>query len=112
MEGTTSMDRVAGLLSNKDGQENYLEWLKSDVTQMLLAASRELAHPNMNSVADASVALHENGRIIGAYQVLDFLCDPQKRAAVSQTGIDVTQKENPLKPTYGAEEILKETAHE
>jgi hypothetical protein len=92
---------VRGMLSEAKGQETFLEWLGSGVTQKMLACARLFAKPK---IVPTDTASWELGRCFGANQILDFMSSPS-----DWVGRDVAQ------PTmsgrlamYGAEEILKE----
>lgn len=71
-------------LSSKEGQEAYLAWIGSPLTQKVLSAARELARPRYASAQDCTIAYGES---IGAHTIIDFLTNPLGRAADRMQGI-------------------------
>lgn len=74
------IDTVTDFLRTAKGQETFLEWLKSDTTQLLLGAARELARPRMPSTSDAVSVGAALGESVGANMIVDFLSNPQSVA--------------------------------
>ena len=93
---TNSQTRVEELLATPEGQRGFLEWLGSDLTQLLIAASRERARPYVSAQESSDLSL---GRSIGANEVLDYMILPMGRH-------EKDTQLNKLKPTYGSEKIL------
>lgn len=98
-------ESVGELLSSAEGQRKYLEWIRNDVTQLLLQAARELARPEPLFSPDASAALYQHGVSVGANTVIDFLASPE-------SGLRTVASARPVLPEadYGSRGILKETA--
>ena len=96
----TSTERVSEMLSTEGGQKNFLEWAGSEVTQLMLAAARELTQPGIPASSDAGAIGLALGKVIGAAMVVDYLSHPYRERV-----------EQELTPGYGAESILKENGY-
>lgn len=117
-----AQDTLASMLATAEGQEAYIKWFGSDITQHYLAKMRQLSRPVllMNSGAGALDRAEELGRIAGVNQILDLIERPH--IVGSQTAIPLSTEtagirpEDPiklagLKASYGADKILKETGN-
>jgi len=79
---TPALAELHAFLGSKEGQDAYLAWIASPVTQQVIAACRELARPRY-AVTDYAVAYGES---IGAHNLLDFMANPIGRAADRMQG--------------------------
>lgn len=102
---SSALRRVSDLLSTNEGAKAFLDWLSMDTTQVMLRAARELALPKTVDGHDPTALILGFGKTLGANEVLDYLCNPADRGAVAMRSAPSLGR-----PTYGAQEILKEQA--
>jgi hypothetical protein len=100
----TNIERLDEFLSTAEGQEKLLAWLQSDVTQLTLAAAKEMARPRppMPGPIEASTALYEYGASIKAGEIIDFFQNP----TTIRTGLRGKPQE--LIPDYGSKKLMEE----
>ena len=117
-----AQDTLASMLATAEGQEAYIKWFGSDITQHYLAKMRHLSRPILlrNTGVGALDRAEELGRISGVNQILDLIERPH--LVGSQTAMPLstetagirpedTIKLASLKASYGADKILKENGH-
>lgn len=99
-------DRIKELLQSSSGQDRFLAWIRDEITQLMLATARDMARarPPRSEAIEPSQSLFEYGASVRANEILDFLEDPTTLSRLVEGNV----KKHPL-PTYGAEDILKET---
>jgi hypothetical protein len=103
----TNAERVEEVLSSAKGQEQFLDWLSNDMTQLLLSTARDMARafPPRAGVIEPSQALFEYGGSVRSNEILDFISNPKAEAR----GVNA-EKLRGLFPGYGSTDIMKEHA--
>ena len=96
----TQIERVAELLSTPGGQDNFLKWAGSEITQLMLGAAKELARPQAPPTTDSGTVAITLGKTLGATAVIEYLITPFR-----------LQVEDLVASGYGVEEILKEDGY-
>ena len=95
----TAVGAVQELLKTADGQKAFLEWIKSPVTQKMVAAAREMCQP-IPAQPDLT-AEYLLGLTVGGNRVLDFFTAPNAAFVAAETGGRMPQ------PTYGQKQIIE-----
>jgi len=103
----TKVDRLTQYLGTADGQRAFIEWLSSDVTQLMLSASRELVAPvGLGDAPSGEAALYRLGDTVGGNRVLNFMSNPLPLVEAKRM-----QDSLSVSPRYGADSILKEVGY-
>lgn len=98
-----SADRVVQMLSTAAGQEAFLSWLSSPLTQELLGAAEESVAPADTVSITAENALFQLGIAVGGRRVLERIRNPLYLSQLK----DSVRKLDDV-PRYGADKIMKE----
>ncbi len=69
-------DRLRSILDTVEGQQSMIDWLSSDMTQVMLGIAREYARPAISAGSPAPDHSYELGRSCGAFTVIDLLSNP------------------------------------
>lgn len=96
----TQVERVAQMFSTSAGQEAFIAWAGSEVTQLMLSAAREIAAPAQPQLTDPGTVALAMGRTLGATMVVDYLSNPYRM-----------REEEQMATEYGAGQILKEAGY-
>lgn len=81
---TPAKTQLDNFLSSDQGQAAYIDWISHPITQMVLAASRELSRPRFPiDRSDCTLAF---GECLGANNLLDFITSPTGNAANRMRG--------------------------
>ena len=89
-------------LSGAPGQQAFIEWLESPMTQLVLAAARERAMPRVvvtGQCTASEAAIAGLYRSLGANDVLDFMASPTRSPVGQPVGVGAGD--------YGAKEIVR-----
>ena len=89
---------VQDMLSNAEGQEQVIEWLKNPVTLKLITAARVIAKPQAPS-QELKSSDYLLGESCGANKIIDFFVRPQ--GVVPRAPVNLSR-------TYGAGVKIKE----
>jgi hypothetical protein len=87
-------DKLRSILDTVEGQQSMIDWLSSDMTQVMLGIAREYARPAAGAGSAPSDHSYELGRSCGAFTVVDLLSNP--------LAFRVNDSDGPV-PGYGSE---------
>ncbi len=90
-------EKLSELLRSATGQENYLAWLQSPVTQLFLGALREYGRPRRPDIVVTEAAYLALGESLGWNGAADLIENPAGIAPRASVQPD---------PSYGADRIL------
>jgi hypothetical protein len=93
----TALGAVKALFSTAEGQKEFIDWVKSPVTQALVAAAREIYHPSPPN--DSYSAEYMLGLSVGSNLIVDFFVTPQAVAGA------VDRSRRMPEPLYGSTAI-------
>ena len=72
----THGDRLRGMLSTAEGQQAVIDWLSSEMTQVMLGMARDYARPSPGPGAQPHDHSYELGRACGAFTIVDLMSNP------------------------------------
>ena len=94
-------DRLQEMLHDASGQKQFLEWCRSDITQLMIGATRDRfarpRPPDASGIMDVSRSVFELGRVCGVSEVADFWANPKDDMQ------EALGRLASIKPEYGAE---------
>ncbi len=83
-----AQEELKAILGTKEGQEQFMAWLASPITQLQLRIGRDLSRPcGMFPGDDAVIAAYRLGDSVGGNKVVDAWQSPLSVNETNRTGV-------------------------
>jgi hypothetical protein len=106
----TAQGELAALLGTETGQEQFVSWISSHITQLQIHAARERAAPVGLFPGDDQIqAAYRLGVSVGAHGQIEAMLNPVRQVSRSDSGADngARNAQGGFRSDYGAAELIE-----